>query len=135
MLPIIVMFLGLSIAMGVVGFFGLASTMSINVLERTREFGVMHAIGARPSAVRRIVVAEGVSVALTSIVVAAVPTIGLTAAMTTGAGKVMGALPFQVSAGAIAIWVVVLVLGAVLATLAPASRASRMTIREALSSL
>jgi putative ABC transport system permease protein len=40
--------------MGLIGCIGLTSTMGANVLERTREFGVMHAIGARPKMVRRI---------------------------------------------------------------------------------
>ncbi len=48
MLPLILVFLALSIGISVVGFAGLASTMSTNVLERTREFGVMSAIGASP---------------------------------------------------------------------------------------
>ncbi|MBA3257072.1 MAG: FtsX-like permease family protein [Pyrinomonadaceae bacterium] len=134
MLPIILIFLALSIAMGVVGCVGLASTMSTNVLERTREFGVMHAIGARASTVRRIVVAEGVFMAVVACIVAAIPTLLLTAVMSAGFGKLFlnGPLPFRVSVPAIVVWVVVVVLGAALATLAPASRASRMTVREAL---
>jgi putative ABC transport system permease protein len=44
-------------------------------------------------------------------------------------------LPFQMSGPAILIWVVVVVLGAALATLAPASQASRLTVREALAYL
>ncbi|RWI36102.1 FtsX-like permease family protein [Mesorhizobium sp.] len=133
-LPIILIFLGLSIAMGVVGCVGLASTMSTNVLERAREFGVMHAIGARASTVRRIVVAEGVFVAVTSCVVAAIPALLLAAVMTAGLGRLFlyQALPFRASGSAIVIWAVVVVIGAALATLAPAYRASRMTVREAL---
>lgn len=136
-LPIILIFLGLSIATGVVGFIGLASTMSTNVLERTREFGVMSAIGAPASTVRRIVVAEGIFMALASCLVAAIPTLLLTAVMTKGIGYLFlyQSLPFQISGPAIVIWVVVVVLGAVLATLAPASRASRLTVREALAYL
>jgi putative ABC transport system permease protein len=44
-------------------------------------------------------------------------------------------LPLQMSWTAILIWVVVVVLGAALATLAPASQASRLTVREALAYL
>jgi putative ABC transport system permease protein len=137
MLPLILIFLGLSIAMGIVGFVGLASTMSTNVMERTREFGVMRAIGARPAAVRRIVVAEGVFIALVSCAVAVIPALLLTAAMGAGFGRqfLNGRLPFQVSISAVVIWVVAVILGAVVATLAPASRASRLTVREALTYL
>jgi putative ABC transport system permease protein len=68
MLPLILVFLGLSIAISVVGFAGLTSTMSTNVLERTREFGVMSAIGATTSMVRRLVVLEGIFIAALSCV-------------------------------------------------------------------
>jgi putative ABC transport system permease protein len=137
MLPLILIFLGLSIAMGVVGFVGLAATMSTNVIERTREFAVMRAIGARAATVRRIVVAEGVFIALVSCAVAVIPAILLTAAMGAGFGRqfLNGTLPFQVSIAAVVIWIVAVILGAVLATLAPASRASRLTVRDALTYL
>ena len=137
LLPIILIFLALSIGMGVVGSVGLASTMSANVLERTREFGVMHAIGASATAVRRIVISEGIFIALMSCIVATLPALLLTAVMSAGLGNLFlyGALPFQVSALASLIWVVVVIVGAVLATLAPAVRASRLTVREALAYL
>jgi putative ABC transport system permease protein len=73
--PIVMIVLAIGVAMCVVGGIGLASTISTNVLDRTREFGVMHAIGARPKTVRRIVVAEGLFLTLTSFVVAAIPTL------------------------------------------------------------
>jgi putative ABC transport system permease protein len=137
MLPIVMIFLAIAIAMGVVGCVGLASTMSANVLERTREFGVMHAIGASAAAVRRIVIAEGIFIAVASCMVAAIPALLLTAVMSAGLGNLFlyGSLPLRVSGMAIVIWVVVVVLGAALATLAPASRASRLTVREALAYL
>ncbi len=40
--------LGMALLMALVGMLGLTSTISINVLERTREIGVMRAIGATP---------------------------------------------------------------------------------------
>lgn len=137
MLPLIRIFLGLSVGIGVVGFVGLASTMSTNVMERTREFGVMRAIGARAGTIRGIVVGEGVFIAIVSWVVAAAPALVLTAAMGAGFGRqfLNGTLPFRVSLVAVIVWIVGALLGAVLATLAPASRASRLTVREALSYL
>jgi putative ABC transport system permease protein len=134
MLPLIVVFLGLSIAMGMVGFAGLASTMSTNVLERTCEFGVMSAIGTPASTVRRLVVLEGIFIAVLSCVIAAIPALLLTAVML-GALPLPVSLPFQISIPGVVIWIVVVVLGAALATLAPASQASRLTVREALAYL
>ena len=52
--------------MAIVGALGLMGTMSINVLERKREIGVMRAIGASDSAVLRIFVVEGVIIGLLS---------------------------------------------------------------------
>ncbi len=123
--------------LGVVGVIGLASTMSTNILDRTREFGVMHAIGARPKTVRRIVVAEGIFLALASCLVAAIPTLGLTAVLGAGLGNLFfsAPLPFRISTVAVVIWITVVILGSLLATEAAATRASRLTVREALAYL
>ena len=135
--PIILIVLAIAVAMGVVGGIGLASTMSTNILDRTREFGVMHAIGARPKAVRRIVTAEGVFLALASLLVAAIPALALTAVLGAGLGNLFfsAPLPFRVSMLAAGIWTVLAILGAALATDAAATRASRITVREALAYL
>lgn len=132
--PILVILLVTALPMGVIGCIGLASTMSANVLERTREFGIMHAIGALPRAVRRLVVAEGVLVALASCLVAALPAIGMTAAIDSVVGNTFmdTPLPFRVSLTAAGIWTTLIILGAMLATDAAATRASRITVREAL---
>jgi len=134
---LVALILLIALAIGTVGMIGLGSTMSTNVIERTREFGVMSAIGASASTVRRLVVLEGVFIAVISCVVAAIPALVLTVAMGTGLGNLFfsAPVPFQVSVPAIVIWVVVIVLGAALATLAPAYRASRLTVREALAYL
>jgi putative ABC transport system permease protein len=135
--PIVAIVLAIAVAMGVVGGIGLASTMSANVLDRTREFGVMHAIGARPKAVRRIVVAEGVFLAVASSLAAIIPALGLTAALGAGLGNLFmdARLPFRVSMLAVNIWLALAILGGALATDTAATRASRITVREALAYL
>lgn len=135
--PILVILLVTALPVGVIGCIGLASTMGANVLERTREFGIMHAIGALPKAVRRIVVAEGVLVALASCMVAVIPALGLTAAIDAVVGNTFmyASLPFRISLVAAGIWTVLITLGAMLATDAAATRASRITVREALTYL
>ena len=135
--PILVILLATALPMGLLGCIGLASTMGANVLERTREFGIMHAIGARPKTVRRIVLAEGVIIALASCLLAAIPALGVTAAIGALLGNLFfsAPLPFRVSLLAAGIWTALVVLGAMLATEAAASRASRLTVREALAYL
>jgi putative ABC transport system permease protein len=135
--PIVTIVLAIAVAMGIVGAIGLASTMSANILDRTREFGVMHAIGARPRTVRRIVTAEGIFLALVSCLVAVIPALGLTAVLGAGLGNLFfsAPLPFRVSLLAAGIWVGLVILGGALATDAAATRASRITVREALAYL
>lgn len=135
--PVLVILLATALPMGLIGCVGLASTMGANVLERTREFGIMHAIGARPEAVRRIVVAEGVFISLASCLVAAIPAIGLTFAFDALLGNLFfsAPLPFRLSYLAIVLWTALVILAGMLATEAAASRASRLTVREALAYL
>ena len=135
--PIIAIVLAIAVAMGVIGGIGLGSTMSANILDRIREFGVMHAIGARPKAVRRIVVAEGVFLAVASCIVAIIPALALTAVLGSGLGNLFfsAPLPYRISLLAVGIWLVLAILGAALATDAAATRASRITVREALAYL
>ena len=127
----------IAIAIGTVGLMGLGSAMSTNVIERTRELGVMSAIGARPAMVRRLVLFEGIFIALVSCVAAVIPALVLTQVMSVGIGNLFfsAPVPFQISTQAIIIWIIVVTLGATVATLAPAYRASRLTVREALAYL
>jgi putative ABC transport system permease protein len=135
--PVIMILLGVALPLGVIGGIGLASTMSANILDRTREFGIMRAVGARPETVRRIVIAEGVFLALQSCLVAVIPTLALTAVLGAGIGDLFmhAPLPYRVSMLAVGIWVALVILVAMLATEAAATRASRITVREALAYL
>ncbi len=135
--PVILILLGIALPLGVVGVIGLASTMSANILDRTREFGIMHAIGARPKTVRRIVVAEGILLAITSCLVAVIPSLALTAVLGAGLGNLFfsAPLPYRISLLPAGIWLAVVILGAALATDTAANRASRITVREALAYL
>ncbi len=63
---ILVFLLVMAVLLAVVGALGLAGSMSINVLERTREIGVMRAVGATGRAVRGIVIGEGALIGVLS---------------------------------------------------------------------
>jgi putative ABC transport system permease protein len=119
---------------GIVGLIGLGSTMSTSVIERPREFRVMKAIGASDPTIRRWVVFEGIFIAVVSCVVAVIPAIAITWAMGAGLGNLfLGTpIPLEVSTPGIVTWILVVIVGAALAALAPAYQAGRLTVREAL---
>lgn len=124
----------LAVLMALVGLLGLAAATGTSVVERTREFGVMRAIGATPRTVINVVLGETVFVGLLSWVLAALLAVPLSFAV----GRILGdlafrtPLPLTISPLALGLWALAAVVGSALAGTAPATRAARLTIREAL---
>jgi putative ABC transport system permease protein len=120
--------------MAVVGALGLASSMGTSVIERTREFGVMRAIGARSKTILRNIISEGVFIGLMSWVIA----LPLSLPLSYGIGYMIGLLSFRsplpliVSPLGLIIWFSVILIGSIAASAYPAQQASRLTIRETL---
>lgn len=125
----------MSILMATVGVMGLGSAMTISVLERTREFAVMRVIGARAGTIRRSVVGEAVLVGTLSAVIALVLSAPLTILVDwiVGTASFGPALGTGLSAAAMPLWLAIIVVGAAAASAYPAWKASKLTIREALS--
>ncbi len=124
----------MAMLMAIVGVLGLMSTMSTNVAERIREFGVMQTIGGTPNSVLRIVVSEGVLIGLLSWIIALPLSLPLSDLVGTVTGNLAfrTPLPLVVSPMALLLWLAITVAGAAAASIIPAWRASRLTIRETL---
>ncbi len=132
--PVIYFLLVMAILIALVGLLGLTGMMSINVMERTREIGVLRAVGASNKAVLGMVVVEGVTVGLLSWLMALAVSFPLSAAMETGVGMAMfqRAFPYQIGWQGAAIWLAGALALSALASLLPASRAVRWTVRDVL---
>lgn len=122
--------LAMAALMVTVGMLGLASTMGTNVLERTREIGVMKTIGATNSQVARLVVSEALLVGFASWVAALVLAVPLTGLVGTTVGMLSFRvrLPLVIDPIGVLSWLALALLVAVVATLLPARRASRLTV-------
>lgn len=126
--------LSMAVLLGVVGGLGLMGTMSINVLERTREIGVMRAIGASDRSVLRIVLLEGVIIGMISWIVGGILAFPVSRLLTSTVGEtLLQAEPTYVfSWTGAGIWLGILIILALIASFLPARGASRLTIREVL---
>jgi putative ABC transport system permease protein len=117
-----------------VGGIGLMGTMSINVVERRREIGVMRATGATSVAVAAIFVVEGIVVGVLSWVLAVPLSYPGARLFSDAVGQALLRSPFEFaySVRGVGLWLAVVIVISVLASLVPALRATRVSVREAL---
>ncbi len=108
---------------------GVAGVLAFSVSARTREFGIRLAIGSAPRRLLTRVLGEGAVIAGAGIVAGAVGGLGLT-------GVAAGFIPGIRIPGALAVAgaATILVAAAILASLMPAARASRVDVIQALRS-
>ncbi len=131
-LVIFLMIMALLIAL--VGSIGLTGTMGMNVLERTREIGVMRAIGAVDLQIVKSVVIEGLMIGLITWVLAIGLSFPISYLLLRIIGEaMMGSLiDLYFTAQGMIIWLMVVAVLSAVASLFPARKAARLTIREVL---
>ncbi len=124
----------MAILIAIVGGLGLMGTMSINVLERTREIGVMRAIGASNGNIQSIVIVEGMVIGLISWVISILFSFPITGVLTYGVGMAVLTAPMQPVFGisGVLVWLIFTIFLATVASAIPARRASRLTVRDTL---
>jgi putative ABC transport system permease protein len=134
MLMIYVFLIVMSAIVGGVGGLGLMTTMSLNVLERRREMGVMRALGATPRMVWLMIVAEGIVVGVLSWTIAALLAWPISKAIGDFLVRMLlhSGLDFTLEPLGLVIWMLVSIGLSAVASFLPAWRASRITVREAL---
>jgi putative ABC transport system permease protein len=124
----------MSFLLASVGSIGLMGTMSLNVMERTREIGVMRAIGGSNRAIITIVLLEGVLIGLLSWMLSCLVALPLSKQLADVMFQIIfdrdAALAFTFLGNLI--WLGLVMLLSVLASVVPAYNASKLTIREVL---
>lgn len=132
---IIAFLLIMAIMLTIVGGFGLTGTMSLNVLERTREIGVMRAIGASNRDIFQIVVVEGILIGIISWVIGALMAypLGIFISNIVGSGFLQTSLRTTYSIGGAGLWFVVVVVLSIIASSLPARNAISLPVRDVLS--
>ena len=117
-----------------VGCISLTGTMGMNVMERTREIGVMRAIGATDRQVMKLVLVEGLIIGMLSWLIAVVLAFPISYLMSyiinMSIFGVTGEYSFTVNG--FIIWLGIVILLSLVASLVPANKAAKLTIREAL---
>ncbi len=134
MVMIYIFLIVMSVIVGSVGALGLMTTMSLNVLERRREMGVLRAIGATPRVVWLMVIVEGLVIGLLSWTIAALlawPVSKVLGDMLTRA-MLHGGVDFEFEPVGLLIWLIVSISVSAAGSFIPAWKASRATVREAL---
>jgi putative ABC transport system permease protein len=114
----------------IVSLFGIVNTLALSVLERTRELGMLRAIGMSRRQVRRMIRHESVVTALIGAVLGIAVGLflaGLATAALSGEG-----LRFALPVGSLVAFTVVAGVAGVLAAMGPARRASRLDVLHAL---
>ena len=117
-MTLLTIFAGVALLLAAIGVYGL---MAYSVQQRTQEIGVRMALGASPQQVRRMVVVQGMQLALVGVVIGVGSALGLTRLMSS---LLYGVKPWD----PITIALVAVLLSGVtlLATYLPARRASRV---------
>lgn len=124
----------MSLLIVAVGGTGLVTLMSINVLERRREIGVLRTLGATRNAILAIVMAEGSVIAAMSWFIALIPSSVVSKALGNFVANMMFRtdLDYAFDATGVAVWLVLMIVFGAAASALPAWKASRISVRQAI---
>jgi putative ABC transport system permease protein len=128
------MLFALAIIIAVVGGIALTGTLSIGVIERTKEIGVLRAIGARTPSIMGIFILEGALQGVLSWLVALPISLLFSQPLAATLGHVMfgATLDYQYNWLAVGIWLGIILVISVLASILPARSAARISVRDSL---
>jgi putative ABC transport system permease protein len=134
MRSIIVLLSTMAVLIGVVGSISLSGVLSLAVIERQREIGVMRAIGASTWNIARLFVGEGLILGWLSWLIAFPLSLPAGRVMTEALSAALGTeiVYYYTPQGAL-VWLLIITILSALASWLPARRATRISVRESLS--
>ncbi len=124
----------LAVIIAIVGGIALMGALSISVVERTKEIGVLRAVGARTPTILGMFVMEGVLQGVISWLIAVPISFLIAQPMASALGKVMfnADLSFRYNYAAVGVWLVIILVISTLASILPARSATRISVRDSL---
>ena len=123
----------MAVVIGVVGSIALSGVLSLNVLDRRREIGVMRAIGASSSDIAGLFIGEGLILGWLSWLIAVPLSIPAGNLLAQGLGAAMGGeLVYQFTPTGMLYWLVIITVLSAVASWFPARSATRISVREVL---
>jgi putative ABC transport system permease protein len=124
----------LAVLVAVVGGLALMGALSISVVERTKEIGVLRAVGARTRTILGMFVMEGVLQGVISWLIAAPLSFLIAQPMASALGKIMFSadLSFRYNWIALGIWLLIILIISTIASVLPARSATRISVRDSL---
>jgi putative ABC transport system permease protein len=115
----------------IIALMGIASALALSVVERTRELGLLRAIGMRRGQIGQMIAAESMIIAVIGAVLGTVLGLGLGAALAVAFSRSQQ-LTVVIPAGQIVLFIVAAALAGLVAAIAPARRAARMNMLAAI---
>ncbi len=128
------MMLALSVVVALVGGIALLGALSIGVIERTKEIGVLRAVGARSQTILGIFVMEGMLQGFLSWLIAVPVSLATSPLLARALGEAMfgATLDYRYNWQAVGWWFVFIAVISAVASILPANSATRISVRDSL---
>ncbi|MCB0196496.1 MAG: ABC transporter permease [Anaerolineae bacterium] len=131
---IIYLLLMMAIIIAVVGGIALSGVLSINVLERRVEIGILRSIGASNNAVATLFITEGILMGWLSWLIAVLISVPFGRGLNAGVGLAVDAeMVFDYSVASVWVWFIIITILGFVASWFPARGAIGVSVRESLS--